>query len=81
MTIAPETREAMKARAYLLDVLAGMVPSDPEFEEVWDLIPAPLALDLQDRGGLNSAGIVEIADQVRAVKRRRYAAFIDNFQA
>lgn len=71
-----QQREALKARAYVEDILAGLVPSDPEFAEIWALIPKRIAASLAA-----PTEYIELADKVRAVKHAHVARFIDSFQA
>ena len=79
--LSTNAREIMKAKAYIEDILASMVPSDPEFNEIWELIPDDLAANFTAPITQESLELLNLAEEIRAIKNRRYAELMDSFEA
>lgn len=75
--LTEQTRTALKAKAYILDVLSSLVPSDPEFSEVWDMIPERIAAKMELTHAPVSAEYIDLAEKVRRICERHSAARAD----
>lgn len=77
MPLSDDAGKALKAKAYITDVLAGLVPSDPDFDEIWALIPDHIAEQIDVRHAPLADEFVDLADKVRAIKWRHAEAAAD----
>lgn len=74
MALSEQTREALRAKSYILDILAGLVPSDPDFDEIWGLIPSHVAEELETSHAHLSDEYVGLAAEIREIRKQHRPA-------
>lgn len=69
MALSGKTREDLAARRYVMEILAGLVPSDPDFAKIWDAMPSWVSLPTAP-----ASSYVDLAAKIREIRNLRAEA-------
>lgn len=78
--LTSDVRKLLKAKAYIQDILSGLVPSDPEFNEIWDLLDDAMLRKIDITPNQHADDILSLADKIRAIRNRHIDSILDKFQ-